>query len=193
MVFSDEQLMLLFGRGRREAFDELYHRYATKLFRYLSKMLARSNLDVEDLVQEVFVRVSNAAPNYKATAKFSTWLYRIATNTCLSQLDSQKRRPHLRVIEGGKERTATYGYPLKSLEQTEGEIALEKAVSTLSDEQRAVFVLRQVEQLSYEEISESLHMPIGTVKTNLHRARKQLVNNLQSLLTNQNSLRGEQR
>ncbi len=187
MVFSDEQLMLLFGRGRRDAFDELYHRHANRLFGYVRKMTAGQEVEVEDLVQEIFIRVAKAAPNYKATAKFSTWLYRVATNTCLNALDRKKRHPHLRVIKGSTENKSRSGCPASVLELAEGKVALNKAMKTLPNKQRAVFVLRQVEELSYEEIAAALELPLGTVKTHLHRARAQLARSLSDFLGNNSS------
>ena len=178
MDFSDEQLMLLFGQGQSSAFDELYYRYDRRLLNFVSKMTGWQKADVEDMVQEIFVRVARGASRYQPSAKFSTWLHRVATNSCLNNIKKRKSHPHLRVITGGIEREQSAGTacdPLRQMIELEGDGALQSALSKLSLEQKTVFLLRQVQGLSYSEISQIVDLPLGTVKTNIYRARTSMV------------------
>ena len=185
MNFSDEQLMLLFAQGQSSAFDELYYRYDRRLLNFVARMTGWQRADVEDMVQEIFVRVARSASKYQPSAKFSTWLHRVATNSCLNNIKKRKSHPYLRVITGGMESQQSAGTscdPLRQMIEHEGDGALQSALSKLSLEQKTVFLLRQVQGLSYSEISQIVNLPLGTVKTNIYRARTSMVRALGSFL-----------
>jgi RNA polymerase sigma-70 factor (ECF subfamily) len=184
MKFSDEQLMLLFGQGQSSAFEELFYRYDRRLFNFVARMTRWQGADVQDMVQEIFVRLVNGAASYKPSAKFSTWLYRVATNCCLNKLDKRKRHRHLQVVDGRWETFSSQKEPAARLIDREGNEALETALLQLTADQKTMFLLRQVEKLSYEEIATIVDRPLGTVKTNIYRARTSMVRALGSFLGN---------
>lgn len=175
---NDEQLMLLWGRGRGEAFDELYVRFHGRVQGYLRRLLPSEGGELEDLSQEVFLRLARAGGSWRPQAKLSTWLFTVASNCALQHLRRRKRHPQLRVLPGGEGRepvvTSVAADPLQRAEEKEGETLLHGVLAGMSPERRAVFLLRQGEGMSYAEVARSLDLPLGTVKTELHRARTQL-------------------
>ncbi len=194
MTYSDEQLMLLFGQGQSSAFDELYYRHDRRISAFVGRMTGWQEADVQNITQDIFLRVARAASSYSPSAKFSTWLYRVATNCCLNDIKRRKRHPHLRVIEGSIQSSKQTVDPVCQMIEDEGHRALQNALSKLPPEQKTVFLLRQTEGLSYEDISRIVDKPLGTVKTNIYRARTELVRTLGSFLEKtEESQRKEQR
>jgi RNA polymerase sigma-70 factor (ECF subfamily) len=180
--FTDEELMVMFKNGNTAAFDLLFDRYRAALFNFLFRMLGRMREPAEDLFQEIFMKVFKGRDFYEPTGKFSTWLYTIARNHCLNHIKSieyQKNKgmvPLESVDEPGTEEKDE----TKSREDLHEE--LERAISSLPEQYRDVFLLREVEGLSHEEISRILNMNESTVRSSFHRARKQLKEKLESVL-----------
>ena len=171
---SDEDLMLMFKYGRVDAFDLLFEKYRRPLANYIRQMLGDAAA-AEDLFQEVFVQVVRAAGRYQVTAKFSTWLYTIATNRCLNHLGSAGHRFGRRVIplhDDAVEPASNAAGPEQLAVERELADELRRVVADLPSGQRAAFVLRETHGKPYQEIAEILDQPMGTVKTNLHRARE---------------------
>lgn len=181
---SDEELMLMFKYGRVEAFDLLFEKYRRPLLNFMLRMLGERAI-AEDMFQEVFIQVVRAAPRYEATARFSTWLYTIATNRCLNHLNSAAHRHGHRTISLHADSTLTAGLdssrPTPDEEAAAREIAhrLHRVVMGLPPPQRAAFLLRETHGKQYEEIADILGQPMGTVKTNLHRARETVRSEMQ--------------
>ena len=156
-VDEDARLMLAFQAGDATAFDALFQRWSAPLLRYLERMV-RDAAAAEDLVQEAFLRVYRARERYAPQARFSTWLYRIATNLALNELRRPRRRdPHeSRDAEGGPE--------LVSVEAAADDIvharrlgeAVERELASLPERQRAALCLVAVEGLSYAEVAATL-------------------------------------
>ena len=179
---TDTQLMIDFRDGRREAFDDLVRRNHGKVFSLLYRFLGNTS-DCEDLTQEVFLRVLRSAARYVPTAKFNTWLYRIAANAALNQMRSRSRgRPVSLEIDGGgsgedfqREIPDTrHGGPADRSNRRElaGQVA--DAVAQLPEKQRLAIVLNKYEGLCYEDISQVLGCSTMAVKSLLSRARGNL-------------------
>jgi RNA polymerase sigma-70 factor, ECF subfamily len=183
-VFDDEMLIRRAQGGDRSAFDGLISRYEVKAFQYAFR-LTRNSEEASDVVSDAFIRVYNAIGNFKGQSSFSTWLYRILTNCFLDIRKKAKPVSSLDVASqsgnGEIERQIedTKPTPHDETERTEREERMERAVNKLPEYQRAMIVMYHIDMLTYEEISEALDLPIGTVKSRLNRARLTLRDLLQ--------------
>ncbi len=183
-TLDDRELATHAARGHEPAFRELLVRYERPVFSLVYRMVRDRTL-AEDLAQEAFIRAFNAIGSYKTSYKFSNWILKIANNHTIDHL--RKRRletvsidgsPHARtadevsqsqlVIESKGEDPAQY------VEHKELGGQIEHAIGELREEYRTVIVLRHVEGYAYDEIAEIMELPLGTVKTYLHRARAEL-------------------
>jgi len=175
---EDVRLMRLVSDGDTSAFETLVERHQSLVAGTVARMLG-SNSDVEDIAQQVFIRVWKSARRYVSRAKFTTWLLKITRNLVFNELRRSKRHAHvpLQTDPGAEE------FPLKdeknpapdaSLLQTELQQAIEDAITQLPESQRIALILRRYEQLSYEEISEVLDLSVPAVKSVLFRARTEL-------------------
>lgn len=170
-------------RDRDErAFREMVDEYGDRVFNLTYRMLGNRE-EAEDLAQEVFITVFKSIDTFRGDSKFSTWLYRITANHCKNRIKYLARR-HDRGkaelderAEGGGADGPSLGAPRPSprpdmqLEGAEMERVLQEAIAELEEEQRILVILRDVEDLSYEEICAITDLPEGTVKSRLHRAR----------------------
>jgi RNA polymerase sigma-70 factor (ECF subfamily) len=167
------------------AFNELVVTYERRVFALVFRMLGRRD-EAEDLAQEVFVQVFKAIEQFRGESKLSTWIYRIAVNLCKNRtkylarrhagdqddVDAMAERVPLSRAKG-----ATVGDVSRPDELVEGmqlEVVVKRAIAQLEPEFREVLILRDVEDLSYEEIAAITGLPDGTVKSRIHRARAQL-------------------
>jgi RNA polymerase sigma-70 factor, ECF subfamily len=188
---SDEGLVERARHGDEVAFALLVRRYERPLFNYLRRM-TRSAADAEDLFQETFVRVHRHLDRFRAGAPFKPWLYRIATNRCKDHLKYMARRRHdsLDAPIGDEGSSGTLRDLVASTgagpdaEARAGELAerIEEAVARLPLKQRSVFLMARYEGLAYAEIAETLRIPIGTVKSRMHKAVKALMTDLEDVL-----------
>src|SRR5262245_55202982 len=153
-------------RQYHEAFELLLSEYQNKVFRLAYSMLGNEAL-AEETAQEVFIRVWKALAGYRGQASLSTWIYSIARNTCLSALSASAARRTVSIDKVAEIWRAPAGLRAR-------EIDLPLLLSQLPEEYRQVVVLFYMEEKSYEEVSNLLDLPMGTVKTYLHRARKEL-------------------
>lgn len=172
---EDVRLMLAFCQGDDAAFDTLFQRWAGPLLRYLQRML-RDPATAEDLVQEAFLRVYRARERYQPDARFSTWLYRIATNLALNELRRPRRRdPHESLdAEGAAPLAAPAPDPDQRVDARRRAAALARSLDALPDRQRAALLLSAVEGRSYAEVAELLDVTEKAVKALVHRARASL-------------------
>src|SRR5438270_10162234 len=183
---EDVRLMQLVSGGDTRAFEELIERHQSLVAGTVARMLG-SNSDVEDIAQQVFIRVWKSAGRYVARAKFTTWLLKITRNLVFNEMRRAKRHPHLPVqiepeadeISLKDEATAT---PDATLLQAELQAAIEKAITLLPETQRMAIVLRRYEELSYEEIADVLDLSVPAVKSLLFRARTELRERLRDYL-----------
>jgi RNA polymerase sigma-70 factor (ECF subfamily) len=188
---DDHRLLAATLAGEEMAFAELHRRYKNQITNYVYRMLDDYDRAV-DLAQETFVRVYTSAERYQATYSFSTYIYRIAHNLAISELRTRKRRKLFSL--------PTF-FSDKDSEEVEVEMedkrlvkaddvmiaderraAVNKAISSLPEKYRAALVLCDIEEKSYEEISEVLGLPVGTVKSRINRARNLLKEKLREFL-----------
>lgn len=164
-----------------QAFNEVVSAHGDKVFSLVYRMIG-NRAEAEDLAQEVFVTVFKTVDTFRSESKFSTWLLRIAANHCKNRIKYLSRRrtdggglddmPEERMADAG--RAPMQGHiagPDVMLEAAEMESLMQQAIATLDEEHRLLIVLRDVEELSYEEIGEVSGLPEGTIKSRLHRAR----------------------
>ena len=175
VVDGDVRLMLAFSRGDVGAFDALFQRWAGPLLRYLDRMV-RDRATAEELVQEVFIRVHRARDRYQPDARFSTWLYRIATNLALNELRRPRRRdPHVSLdADGASPLAAEEPAAEDVVDARRASAAVLRELETLPERQRAALCLTAVEGLSYAEVALALDASEKAVKALVHRARATL-------------------
>ena len=183
---DDVRLMRLVGQGDTGAFEELVEKHQALVAGTVARMLG-SNSDVEDIAQQVFIRVWKSARRYVPRAKFTTWLLKITRNLVFNELRRSKRRPHVPLqSEPGAEdpplKDETNLAPDASLLESELQRTIEEAILQLPESQRMALVLRRYEQLSYEQIAEVLDLSIPAVKSVLFRARTELRSRLSKYL-----------
>ena len=187
---GDWELVQRAQRGDREAFRTLVERYQAKVAALAMGML-RSREDALDVVQEAFTKAYQGISRFKGQSGFYTWVYRIALNLCIDRQRRESRMPEVSLEPPGRpddgalapERAVTDGdQPFERARDAQIGRRLREAISELTPEHRAVILLREVEGLSYEEISQALDCPKGTVMSRLHYARRQLQTRLRELL-----------
>jgi RNA polymerase sigma-70 factor (ECF subfamily) len=174
---------LLIGRLKQrdeQAFNEIVRQHGDKVFSLVYRMIG-NRAEAEDIAQEVFVTVFKTIDGFRGEAKFSTWLLRIAANQCKNRIKYLARRATDPdgLDEGGDVAAAPHGSfvtaridgPDVMMEAAELDGLMQRAIADLDDEQRLLVVLRDVEEMSYQEIGEITALPEGTIKSRLHRAR----------------------
>jgi len=185
----DQQLVERVQRGDKQAFGLLVEKYQRKLGRLLSRFI-RDQAEVEDVVQEAFIKAYRALPNFRGESAFYTWLYRIGINTAKNYLVSMGRRPQTsneievedaENFEGGDE-LRTMDTPETELMTKEIAKTVQLAIESLPEDLKTAIVLREIEGLSYEEIATMMDCPIGTVRSRIFRAREFIAERLRPLL-----------
>lgn len=172
MLDDDARLMLAFREGDRRAFEALFARYTPRVLSFLTRMV-RDRARAEELTQDVFVRIHQAADRYQATARFSTWIFGIAHNLALNELARAHHRRELRMPEEGAIDALDPAPPAdESLAAARTHARLERALAALPERQRAALLLRSEQGLGYEEIARTLDTSVASVKSLIHRARE---------------------
>jgi RNA polymerase sigma-70 factor (ECF subfamily) len=175
---SDEQLIAKFQQGDLTAFDQIVDRYQGQLINFVGRLLNDRNA-AEDIVQETFLRVYRNKHRYKEIARFSTWIYTIAGNLARTELRRRKIRNFFSISQRG-EGEKDYEIPDSDIDvekSVEGSLVKEmilREVMKLPVYFREVIILRDLQDLSYEEISQILNVPLGTVKSRVNRGRSQI-------------------
>jgi RNA polymerase sigma-70 factor (ECF subfamily) len=182
-VTDDTQLIRACLAGDSASFGLLVCRYQDRLYHTIVHVVG-SREDARDLVQDAFVQAFLRLESFQGASAFYTWLYRIALNTSLSW--KRKQRPKLSIDQArevaGDEPVDRGAPPGHSLDQEERACQVRRGLANLNDEHRQVLVLREMEGASYETIAEILEVPIGTVRSRLHRARLELRDQLREVL-----------
>ena len=173
---DDHTLIRLVLEGNTSAFDVIVRRYNTKVYS-LAYRLLNSVEDAEDVAQDTFSQAFKGLGSFRGTSKFYTWLFRITYNLAISQ--RRKRKPALSLnsqtdSQGEITLPSDDASPMKNMEDEEGKTLMDQALGLLSLDHRAGLVLKEIEGFSYEEIALSLGVPVGTVRSRLHRARLEL-------------------
>jgi RNA polymerase sigma-70 factor (ECF subfamily) len=183
-TLTDQQVVLLARGGREAAYRELVRRYERPVFALVFRMVRDREL-AEDLSQETFVKALNAIESYRPEFKFSSWIFKIANNAAIDHLRRRELdtlsldgSPHAETPEAVQATALQVGArqesPLDAVEAKELGATIEAAIGRLRPEYRSCILLRHVEGRAYEEIAEILDLPLGTVKTYIHRARNEL-------------------
>jgi len=181
---TDQEIVALARAGEEAAYRELIRRYERPLFSLLFRMVRDREL-AEDLAQETFVKALNAIESYRPEFKFSSWIFKIANNAAIDHL--RRRELDTLSLEGSPQAETPEAIeatalqiggrqesPLAEVEARELGGQIEAAIAQLRPEYRSCILLRHVEGWAYEEIAEILNLPLGTVKTYIHRARNEL-------------------
>jgi RNA polymerase sigma-70 factor (ECF subfamily) len=183
---SDEKLIAKFQQGDVQAFDLLVRRYKDQLLNYVFRFVG-NRADAEDIVQETFLRVYKNKHYYKEIAKFSTWVYTIAGNLAKTELRRRKRRKVFSVSNFVNDER---DYDIKDTarnpeERVDGRMTdsyIQNAIDKLPAKFKEVILLRDVQGFAYEEISQILGIPLGTVKSRVNRGRLRLQEDLKFLM-----------
>lgn len=175
---TDEQLVELAVREDPDAFGEIVRRWERKIFALCFGMLGRED-DARDAAQETFIAAYKAAANFRGEAKVSSWLHRIAVNQCLTTKRRQKSRAEDFLDDETGEAEKTFVAPAsaspgRTSEQSERLALVRQAVGALPVDLRQVIVMKEFEEMTFQEISETLELPLSTVKSRLYTALKQL-------------------
>jgi RNA polymerase sigma-70 factor (ECF subfamily) len=175
---SDEQLVALAVSNDADAFGEIVRRWERKMFALCFGMLGRED-DARDAVQEAFISAYRNLANFRGDAKVSSWLHRICVNQCLTKQRRNKTRgeTYLDDEDGSEERVfVAPGHlsPARMTEQSERLAHVRTAVRSLPDDLREVIVMKEFEEMTFQQISDTLGVPLSTVKSRVYTALKQL-------------------
>ena len=189
LSLSDEDLMARAAIDDTMAFTELVRRYQTRVIHLVSRLLNDRTVS-EDLAQEVFVRVHLHRRNYRTGSKFSSWLFTIAANLAKNEIRRRKRRRNWTSLDEMQEHLADASMQFADpkanrevdLEREQLSGVVGEAIATLPERYRVALVLRDIDGLAYEEISQILKIPGGTVRSRINRARLMLKRKLEPML-----------
>ena len=178
--YTDEQLILSFQGGDINSFNEIVHRYKDKLLNYVNGYMHDIAVS-ENLVQDTFMKVYTHGHSYKEIAKFSTWIYTIAGNLAKTELRKLKRRKTYSFSQlSSQDNEFTLERMSLDVKETDNETdnetynAIRNAIPQLSEDYRNIIILRDIQELSYDEISNITKLALGTVKSRINRARLKL-------------------
>ncbi|WP_375434008.1 RNA polymerase sigma factor [uncultured Hymenobacter sp.] len=171
---EDQDILAKFAdpAARNVAFNQLVRKYQTKVYWHIRKMVVDHD-DADDLTQDVFVKVWKHLSTFRQDASLYTWIYRIATNECLSFLASKRRKFFLPLNDVGAELAAKMEAD-PSLAGDDIELRLQKAILKLPDKQRLVFNLRYYDEMPYEQMAEVTGTSVGALKASYHHAAKKI-------------------
>jgi len=187
---GDNALISAYLEGNEDAFEALVHRYQDKLVNYLNNLLHDYELAV-DLAQEAFIRVYKNADRYQGKYQFSTWIYRIATNLAIDEIRRRERKGRFffyNVMSFFQKDEQEFPIPdlrespEKALDSKEKLQRLQSAIDTLPEKYRLAFMLKEAQELSYDETSRILNISLGTAKSRIHRAKMLLREKLAGVL-----------
>jgi RNA polymerase sigma-70 factor (ECF subfamily) len=185
---SSEDLMARIAKGDNDAFEILVNRHQTSILNLIYRFIG-DRTQAKDLAQEVFIRVWQAAKTYKPEAKFTTWIYRIATNVCFNELKSARRRRWFQFLRFGDQHEETIEDTFVDGSPSPEDLLLAKersrqisdALQSLPENQRMALVLKRYDDLSYQEIAQILGCSVSAVESLLVRAKKTLQEKLKNL------------
>ena len=188
---NDRDLVRRFKRGDQAAFELLFTRYQHKVIGLIGRHLNDPD-EVQDVAQEAFVRAFRALPRFRGESAFYTWLYRIALNTTRNHVAARSRRPPPTDIDvadaqfmDGANTLRDDEDPLAALSRDELSSEIGRAIGALPDDLRSAVTLREMDGLSYDQIAEVMHCPVGTVRSRIFRAREAIDERIRPLLDRQ--------
>ncbi len=175
---ADQQLVERVQKGDRRAFDVLVLKYQHRIYSLVTRFM-RDPDDVQDVVQEAFIKAYRALPGFRGESAFYTWLYRIAINTAKNHLAARARRPRGIDVDAEDAEHIINATVLRDLAGPESLLmteqlraVIEQAIAALPEDLRTALTLREFDGLSYEEIAEAMQCPVGTVRSRIFRARE---------------------
>jgi RNA polymerase sigma-70 factor, ECF subfamily len=180
---DDQQLVAASKRGDQDAFAQLVQRYQRRIFNLVYRMLQQYE-EASEITQETFLAAWQGLPSFRGEARFATWLYRIAYNGALKQLETRKRDRALQAAlqaEKALESDDNFDRASAQIDERERQALVQEQLSHLPAKYRIVLILRHLQDMTYEEMAEILTMPVGTIKTHLFRARNLLKERLRGL------------
>ncbi len=184
MSTDDYRLITECLEGRTEAFGELVKRYQDRLYNTVFRLVGNAE-DAQDVVQDAFLNAYQSLHNFKGDSLFFTWIYRIAINTAISL--KRKQKSTISIDANTLKRgiidpldSSEFTRPDHALQVAEEEVLIQNALNRLSPEHRAVLIMKDIEGQKYETMAEILEVPVGTIRSRLHRARIELREILQS-------------
>ena len=184
----DQELVQRVQAGDKNAFDVLIIKYQQRIINVITGFV-HDPVEAQDVAQEAFVKAYRAIPNFRGDSAFYTWLYRIAINTSKNHLAARARRPPTSDVDAA-DATNVYDAPeLKEFETPESNLvsdeleqAIHQAIDELQEDTATAIKLREFEGMSYEEISEAMECPIGTVRSRIFRAREAIEQRIQMIM-----------
>lgn len=190
----DEDLIVMVQQGQKRAFDEIVHRYKGRLYSFIMRMVKEPAL-AEELTQETLIRVYIHADKYREIARFSTWVFTIATNLVRNKMRQRSRRPHTISLNTAPDDDEVPVDPADTRADTSERVQREElgrliaeATEKIPERYRIPFLLREVEQLSYEEIQQVTGLKLGTVRSRINRARTRFRLLIKPMLKNESLL-----
>jgi RNA polymerase sigma-70 factor (ECF subfamily) len=185
---NDQALVERVQQGDKRAFDALVMKYQSRVVKVITRYL-RDPVEALDLAQEAFIKAYRALPNFRGESAFYTWLYRIAINTAKNHVVAQGRRPPMDDVEAseaeffeGPSALKDTSTPERMVLRDEIERVVFEAIEALPEDLKTAITLRELEDMSYEEIAEVMNCPIGTVRSRIFRAREAIDKKLKPLL-----------
>jgi RNA polymerase sigma factor (sigma-70 family) len=157
--------------GNKQAYAHIINKYKNQLYATILRM-TRNPHDAQDLVQEAFVKVYHQLDKYEGKGSFSSWIYRVTINYCMDEF--RKKRYKMKQVDIDEEALANPNHPEVIFLKKEEHRQLEKLIQTLPEDERLILLLRYVNELSYQEISELVEMPLTHVRNKLHRSKKKM-------------------
>ncbi len=190
----DEDLIVLVQEGQKKAYDELVARYKGRLFAFILRMVKDPTL-AEELTQETLIRVYIHAAKYREIAKFSTWVFTIATNLVRNKMRQRSRRPYTLSLNPAPDEDEMPVDPADTRADTTAQVEraelgelINEATARIPEKYRIPFLLREVDQLSYEEIQQVTGLKLGTVRSRINRARNRFRQLIKPMLRNETLL-----
>jgi RNA polymerase sigma-70 factor (ECF subfamily) len=187
----DAELVAQVKQGKMAAFELLVNRYQQRVANVISKFV-KDRHEIQDVSQEVFIKVFRALPNFRGDSSFYTWIYRIAVNTSKNHLVARSRRIQNTQVEfedaesfGSNEDFRNLDTPDAVYSRGELEQTMSKAIAQLPEDLKTAIVLREVDGMSYDEIALEMDCPIGTVRSRIFRARDAIDQALRPLLADE--------
>ncbi len=175
---TDAELVERVQRGDKKAFDILVIKYQSRILSIISRFI-KDHAEINDVAQDAFIKAYRALPNFRGESAFYTWIYRIAINTAKNYLTAKGRRPPSSDLDSQEAESYDVGIalrenasPEKLLMRDQLQDAIFKAIDELPEDLKVAITLREIEGLSYEEISDSMECPVGTVRSRIFRARE---------------------
>jgi len=186
---TDQQLVERVQKGDKRAFDLLVLKYQHKMISVVSRYV-RDSHEVQDVVQEAFIKAYRALGNFRGDSAFYTWIYRIAINTAKNYLVSRGRRPPAFDVDvddaehySGSDLLKDVDTPESNLFRDELKAVIDQSIRDLPEDLRTAVTLREMEGLSYEDIADVMGCPVGTVRSRIFRAREAIEKRIEPLVS----------